>query len=85
MFWVFFVRKYSKLIKKFKIQKIDPNTKMPRIFSRNILARLGTAYFTYMYNINCWEFVSMLKNRGRALHLKSKLIITRTKVTRVVL
>ena len=59
MFWVLFVRKYSKLTK--FIQKIDPNSRMPRIFmdladksafyicviSCNKMARLGKGYSTY--------------------------------------
>ena len=56
MFWVLFVRKYSKLTK--FIPKIDPDSRMPRIFmdsvdksafyiyvfSSNKMARLGKGY-----------------------------------------
>ena len=34
MFWVLFVRKYSKLTK--LIQKIDPNSRMPRISMNSV-------------------------------------------------
>ena len=66
MFWVLFVRKYSKLTK--FIQKIDPNSRIPRIFmdsvdksafyipyvfSHNFLLGIGTgtAYFTRVHFI----------------------------------
>ena len=58
MFWVLIVRKYSKVTK--FVQKIDPNSRMARIFmdsldksafyiyviSRNKLTRLGKGYST---------------------------------------
>ena len=51
MFWVLFVRKYSKLTK--SIQKINPNSRMPRIFMDSVNMSAFYIYvvcvFTYFF------------------------------------